>query len=354
MAIAVAVTRLHQCNPGLHRVQKSSTAGGLAAVVGHQQHGGADIDTLGHQACLLAPLDVTGQQRGLNAVADAQGATQGVALDTGRIVLGPWVQYLKIDPIPAPALSGLATGGGANRLQLVLSFYRAEQRGTWVHGQHRLSTAHMVAVPVTEQQRVDLGVHRAQQGHQHPVTRIRVPPQTRAGIKNKGVRGGVHNDGIALPDIGRQQLKLPYIGARRLPKQHRQQQGHAQEPHAAGELHGQKAPTQNTRSAGPQRRLRKRQGRKRHGRQPLQNPAHDSHCARCQVPQWRHQHTQHGQRRDHQRYPRNRQRIGHQAHHRGLTEQQQRQWRQSQRDHPLLLKHAPQTGHRARPQTRRS
>ena len=92
-------------------------------MVGHQQDSGADIDALGYQACLLRPLDVTGQQRRLNAIADAQGATQGVALDTSRLVLHPRVQHLKIAPVPTPALAGLATGGRANCLQLVLSFY---------------------------------------------------------------------------------------------------------------------------------------------------------------------------------------------------------------------------------------
>ena len=311
-------------------------------MVRNQQHGGFDRSGAGQQGLLLRGFDVPHQQcHGLRVRATCfAGYPQHAAcrVGAGRVVgLGArGVQHLKSHAIPHPALPCHARRGGAQALQRMLGFDRPCQRRSWLLCQHGGRTPGVVGIAVAEHEHVYPFAQRPQQGHQHAVARITFEAEARACVVQQGARGRAHQHGIALANVGRQQLKLARRGPRRLPAQQGHQQRHRPQAQLPRQAHGQQAAAQQGQHPGPQRCCGQKHHRPGPTGQPLQPSRQGLQSPRRQRPQRRPHHPGQRQGRDHQRDPRYGQQVGRKPHQRHLAKQQQAQRRERQRHHPLL------------------
>ena len=133
------------------------------------------------------------------------------------------VQHGKHHAIPLPDLPGGAGHDGAHLLQRVIGLDGAQHLHLWSLSQQAGCAAYVIAVLVAQQQPIGVFVQSVQQWYQHALAGIAAGAVLRPGIKQQAVRAGTHQNGAALPHIGRQQIEMPVGRARRLPQQHGQQ-----------------------------------------------------------------------------------------------------------------------------------
>lgn len=229
VAVGVEVALLHHGPAGLHGIQPGRAARSFAAVVAHQQHIGLQgcVGRLrcvpGDDGLLLRRADIARQQGAALAVADVQHAAHGVAGErgVGQVVRGR-MQDGKRYAVPLPDLPGNAGHDGADLLQGVIGSDGTQRLHVRARLQHGGRAAYVVAILVAQQQPLRMLVQRIQQGHKYAFARVAAGAVLRPGVKQEAVRAGAHQNGAALPDIGRDQVEMAVCRARRLPQQHRQ------------------------------------------------------------------------------------------------------------------------------------
>jgi len=210
----------------------------------------------------------------------------------------------------------------------MLRLDRTQQFGLRVRSEHCGRPAGVIAVAMAQHDRIEPFAEGPQQGHEHSLAGIALRAVARPGVVEQAVRGRPHQHGIALPDVGRQKLKLAQGRARRLPEQGRQHQRKPQRTHRPRQAHGEQNAPRHAGNRHPQRGRRHRQGGEWQAGEPLQEHGQDLHAPRGDILQRMQDDAEHCQGRHNQRDPRDRDRIRQQADGGDLLEQQQCQRRQ--------------------------
>ena len=337
MAVAVSVSVLKQRPARLHRVYKTFGRRCFAAVVRHQQDIGFQRLTHSlHQRLLLHGFYVCGQQHGVRLRAYAQ-YTTAIVWAHGFVVVGSQrVNEIKLHAVPLPCLPGLTALQGQTLRQPMRVCDGGPQLCLFLLFVNRQCATGVVAVLVAEHQRVKVFVHALQHRQQHALSGVAVHAEARAGVKQQTVLRCTHQHRVALPYVGKQQLRHTVRRSLCLPKKHRHHHCSTSDALPQFALADEQRATRNAYERQPPRRRcglphSPGQGLQRFecGHQQLQTLA-------AQLPQRRPQHTGKRQRRHHKRDPGNRIQIHQQADNADLLKQQQRERRQPQRDEALF------------------
>ena len=236
MAEAVAVAGLHQGDARLHGVEEGGARRGLAAVVRHQQHVGAQ--RRGARATSAASCGARCRRPA------ARPARRWRCAARSRCALGlAGAGRSRPRPDAAPRSArrpspsaGRPRSGRAGRSACSgwSGLDRAEQRGLRLHGQHRRRAAGVVAVAMAQHHGVEPLAQRAQQRHQHALAGVAVEAVARARCRRAGCGAAVRTStALPWPMSAASSSNSPAGGPRRLPQQHRQQQRQAEQRAAA-------------------------------------------------------------------------------------------------------------------------
>ena len=336
MAKAVAVARLHQRGARLHRVQKRGLDEVLLPWCGTSSTSALTGAERASRACSCAasmsPPAVPRPARA-GRLPRWPRATRSLPCwgGPGGRARRPWGAAPQKPRHPHPALPCHARRGRAQGLQRMLGFDRPCQRrpGCWASTAARTG---VVGIAVAEHEDIHPFAQRPQQGHQHAVARIAFAAKARACVVQQGVRGRAHQHGIALANVGRQQLKLARRGPRRLPAQQGTNSGTDHKRNCHGRRMASKPPPNKA-----------------------STPAHNGAAGKTPPPRANWPATagpppgaakptppatttaptppRPAPGRDHQRDPRYGQQVGRKPHQRHLAKQQQAQRRERQRHH---------------------
>ena len=246
------------------------------------------------------------------------------------------MQNLERDAIPSPALPRLAPP--------TTEFRHGSQHAIdRQRGQHGCRSAGMIAVAVRNHQGIDpVDPLRAQVGHHHTLSGIRVCTVKRPRIVDQRVFPGAHHAGHALANV---QQCHPGLALGRLfcwPEKHRQQQEHAQKTprHAPRKQTDEHAESRH--NGGPSGRCRRLPDRPggaeiQELHEPFENP-----MRQCRNRPPRDNRAEQGKRCDDKADHRDGQRVGQRRNQRELLKDEQQHRQGGQRRRPLHQPPGPQ------------